>query len=108
MLYNPKTKQTIIRRSFTQVESSDPVIPSLPVHISDNPSDTIPTSNIPTVSAELPPEPTRSSKRLNQHHQHEIPYLLRSRSPKLPRVAHNIILSNTSSVASQNDSPSGF
>jgi len=28
MLYNPKTKQTIIRHSFTQLDSSDPIIPS--------------------------------------------------------------------------------
>jgi len=35
MLYNPKSKQTIIRRSFTQLESSDPIIPSLPVSVSE-------------------------------------------------------------------------
>jgi len=35
MLYNPKTKQTIIRGSLTQLESSDPIIPSLPLSISE-------------------------------------------------------------------------
>ena len=69
MLYNPKTKQTIIRHSFTQIGSSDPIIPSLPVTISDTSSDNIPTSIIPNVSAELPTEPTSLSKRTTQRSQ---------------------------------------
>ena len=80
MLYNPKTKQTIIRRSFTQLESSDPVIPSVPITISDNTCDDIPTSNIPN---DIPTEPKCSSKQKNYNSQLKIPYLLRSRSPRL-------------------------
>jgi hypothetical protein len=106
MLYNPKTKQTIIRRSFTQIESSDPIIPELPVTISDTSSSDISQSIFPNVPNDLPPEQTRLSKRLKSTVQHTIPYQLRSRSSHPTPTANNVLFSNSSHHLSTNPSSS--
>ena len=88
MLYNPKTKQTIIQRSFTKLESSDPIIPSL-------------TLSILAINSELFLRPLfpsflqifslRHNVYQNQKLQlpsHEVPYLSRSRSLRPPPQGH--------------------
>ena len=75
MLFNPKTKQTIIRRSFHQLNPTDANIPTLPISIANNddPKDSPldpTTSDTPTIVS--PVGPSKESTRHN--------YLLRSRT----------------------------
>jgi len=90
MLYNPKMKQTVIRRSFTQLESTDEKNPSLPVSISESISDDITQSALPTVPDVVHSATKRSSKQNNNNSLHAVPYLLRSRSIRHPSQSNNI------------------
>jgi len=105
MLHNPKTEQTVIRRSFTQLESSDEMIPSSPVSISESISDNITQSALPTVTDVVSSATKRSSKQNNNNSLHEVPYLLRSRSIRRPSQSNNVFLSPASNITYNSLSP---
>ena len=63
-------------------------------------------SIVPNVPADLPPKPSRLSNRLTPHTQHNIPYLLRSRTSRLPPAAHNVKLTSPSLISSNSSPPS--
>jgi len=77
MLFNPKTKQTIVRRSFHQLNPTDAIIPDIPLSVpnnndsADSNDQTTPIESVPSI---LPP------LNATQHPTRHFPYLLRSRN----------------------------
>jgi len=84
MLYNLKTKQTIIRRSFHQLETSDATISSLPLSISTIITEDISVSTPDQVPPILSSPTTHLSRQNSPTPQRHILYLIRSRSNHSP------------------------
>ena len=75
ILFNPKTKQTIVRRNFHQLNPTDAIILDLPLsvpHNGDSADSNDPTTPIESVPSTLPPVTA------TQHPTRNFPYLLRS------------------------------
>jgi hypothetical protein len=53
LLYNPKSKQVVIRRSYQQLNKNDPILPTLELQV-----DNILSTNNPNPQSDLPDQPT--------------------------------------------------
>jgi hypothetical protein len=92
MLFNPKTKQTIVRRSFHQLNPTDEIIPDLPLSVpgivsTDSTDQSSPMESVPSIRT-----PVTNPKNPLRH----IPYLLRSRNKLKSHVATLSSGNNTS------------
>ena len=95
MLFNSKTKQTIVRRSFHQLNPTDAIIPDLSLSVPNNDDSaesndqTTPIESVPSI---LPP------LNATQHPTRHFPYLLRSRN--------KLVKSHLAALSSGNYPPS--
>ena len=102
---NPKTKQTIICRSFHQLESSDVTILSFPLSISTINNEDISTSTPDQVPPVLSSPTTHLLRQTSLTPQRPIPYLLRSRYNPPPPQVHLVTPPDTSNAYSNHQFP---